>query len=281
MLILAQTTDTIKVVLGGAPVTQLPIVSSYRDVTTSAYTPGRNAINTNSTTPVDAVGAPAASTQRVIDFINIYNPNTANATVTVRLDLNGTSYDLTSVTLAQGERLVYQESIGWQTFTIAGALKNSLNQGTNAVASGDSVAVLGADVTNNNATANTIADVTGLSFAVNSGTRYWFQFNIRYTAAATTTGSRWTINGPTTTELTYKSQYSLTTTTATINEGLTAYDLPAASNASSAATGGNWATVEGIILPSANGTVIARFASEVASSAIIAKAGSYVRYRAL
>ena len=202
MLILATTTDTIEVVLGGASVSPLPIFATFRDITASAYTPGRSAINTSGTTPVVGVAAPAASTQRVIDFINIYNPNVANATVTVRIDLNGTEYILTSVTLAQGERLVYQEGAGWLCYTIAGAIKNSLNQGTNTVASGDSLAVLGADVTNNNAVANTIADVTGLSFPVVSGTRYWFEFWIRYTSANTGTGSRWSINGPTTTELT-------------------------------------------------------------------------------
>jgi hypothetical protein len=282
MLILAATTDTIEVVLGGASVSPLPIFATYRDITTSAYTPGRSAINTSGTTPVVGVDAPAASTQRVIDFINIYNPNVANATVTVRIDLNGTEYILTSVTLAQGERLVYQEGAGWQCYTIAGAIKNSLNQGTNTVASGDSLAVLGADVTNNNATANTIADVTGLSFPVVSGTRYWFEFWIRYTAAATGTGSRWSINGPSFTDLAYDSEYALTTTTKTFNVAQIAYNLPAASNATSPqSTGGNLAWITGFILPSANGDVVARFASEVASSAITAKAGSFVRYRAL
>jgi len=280
VLILAATTDSIEVVLGGAPVSQLPVVSSYRDITTTAYTPARNAVVTNGTTAVVAIASPAASTQRVIDFINIYNPNAANATVTVRLDLNGTEYVLTSVTLAQGERLVYQEGIGWQTFTIAGALKTSLNQGTNVVASGDSVVVLSNDVINNNATANTIANVTGLSFPVVSGQRYAFEFVINYTAAATTTGSRWTINGPTNNELSYTSEYALTTTTKTLNN-LVAYDLPAASNASSAATTGNMATIWGFIRPTAVGDVIARFASEITNSAITAKAGSYVRYRAL
>lgn len=281
MLILATTTDTIEVILAGAPVTQLPVIASYRDITTSDYTPGRSAINTNSTTAVIAVAAPASSTQRVIDFLNIYNPNSANATVTVRLDLSGVEYILTSVTLAQGERLAYQEGIGWQTFTTAGAVKSSLNQGTNAVASGDSVVVLSSDVTNNNAIANTIASITGLQFSVISGQRYSFEFHIRYTAAATTTGSRWSITGPTTDELVYRANYPLTTTSRTFIEGSTTYDLPAASNASSAAVAGNYAVVQGILRPTANGDVIARFASEVAGSAIVAKAGSYVRYRAL
>ena len=141
--------------------------------------------------------------------------------------------------------------------------------------------MLNSDVTNNNGTANTIADVTGLSFSVTSGNTYKFRFVIVYTAAATTTGSRWSINGPAATSLYYHSTYSLTTTSTTENEGLSTYNVPAASNTSSAATGSNIAVIEGIIKPSANGTVIARFASEVAGSAIVAKSGSYVEYKQL
>jgi hypothetical protein len=141
--------------------------------------------------------------------------------------------------------------------------------------------VLSGDVTNNDVNANTIADVTGLSFPVIAGATYAFRFVMAYTAAATTTGSRWSINGPATpTLLAYSSRYALTTTTQTQNHGLAAYDLPAAANATSVASG-NIAIVEGIITPSAAGTVIARFASEVANSAIVAKAGSYVEFQRL
>jgi hypothetical protein len=143
----------------------------------------------------------------------------------------------------------------------------------------NSTVLLGSDVINNNASANTIADVTGLSFSVTSGNTYKFKFVIAYTSAATGTGSRWSINGPATTFLYYYSNYSLTTTSITINQGLSGYDVPAASNATSAATGSNMTVIEGIIKPSANGTVIARFASEVSGSAITAKLGSYVEYK--
>lgn len=139
--------------------------------------------------------------------------------------------------------------------------------------------VLSVDRVNNNPTLNTLQDVTGLSFAVTSGLRYWFRFRIVYTAQATTTGSRWTLNGPTFTGLSYMSEYSLTGTTTTRNAQVIAYNSPAASNASSASTGqSNIAQIEGLILPSANGILIARFASEVANSAITAKAGSFVEY---
>ena len=165
--------------------------------------------------------------------------------------------------------------LGSDTWLVAGGL----SPGNAAVNLG--MTVLGSDVTNSNSTGNTIADVTGLSFPAVSGKRYRFRFFVRYTSAATTTGSRWSINGPSTSELTYRSQYSLTATTQTVNEGLTAYNVPAASNANSAATAGNIAIIEGIILPSASGNVIARFASEVGGSTITAKAGSYVEWQAL
>jgi hypothetical protein len=154
--------------------------------------------------------------------------------------------------------------------------------GTNtswAAGTGDNITALTSDVVNNNASANTIADVTGLSFSVTAGNTYKFYFLIAYTSAATGTGSRWSINGPATTFLYYHSNYSLTTTSVTTNEGLSTYNVPAACNATSAATGSNFAIIEGIIKPSANGAVIARFASEVASSAITAKTSSFVQYR--
>ncbi len=135
---------------------------------------------------------------------------------------------------------------------------------------------LGSDVVNNNGTANTIATCTGLSFSVTSGTTYRFHATIIYTAAAATTGSRWAMTGPTTTLLAYTSNYQLTATTQTLNY-VTAYDTPAASNATSA-TAGNMAIIEGIVLPSANGTMAVRFASEVASSAITCKAGSTLEW---
>jgi len=132
---------------------------------------------------------------------------------------------------------------------------------------------LATDVVNNNATANTMATVTGMSFSVTSGRTYYFKFFVNYTSAATTTGSRWSVNGPSASTLQYVSRYSLDATSETVNN-LQAYDSPAASNASSL-TAGNYAIIEGVITLSASGTLSLRCASEVSSSAITAKAGSY------
>ena len=277
MLVLTETTDTLQVVLAGAITTnQLRCLSSWRDVTTSAYTPGRTVTNTNNTTDVNLVGSPAASTQRVVDLINIYNADTVSATVTVKFDANGTEYILWKGALASGETVSYTDAAGFVVLSANGITKSV--QATNAPAVNEiNVVVLASDVINNNGVANTIADVTGLSFPVTAGETYWYEFVIPYTSAATTTGSRWAINGPAApTMLNHRSEYTLTATSVTTNSA-TAYDIPAASNATSL-TAGNVATMWGVIKPSASGTVIARFASEVLSSAITAKAGATLRW---
>lgn len=123
-----------------------------------------------------------------------------------------------------------------------------------------------------NGTANTLVEATELGFAVIPGT-YRFKFVIPYTAAVATTGSRWTVNGPTASMLSYWSRYPLTASTETFNHGLTTYRAPASSNATSIVAG-NIAVVEGIATFSAAGTLVVEFANEVSSSAITALAGA-------
>jgi len=114
MLILTETTDNIQVLLAGTVATnQLRCFTGWRDITTTAFTPGRTVANTNNTTPVNIVPAPAASTQRVCDTINIYNSDTANRTVTVQFNANSTLYILWSGVLVPGQTLIYQDGYGW------------------------------------------------------------------------------------------------------------------------------------------------------------------------
>lgn len=134
---------------------------------------------------------------------------------------------------------------------------------------------LGGDQTDSSG-ANTYADCTGLSFAVTSGTRYNFTTTIWYTSAATTTGSGWSINGPATTNMTYMARSTLAAGTQTIRTE-TAYNQPTTSGATSL-TAGNIAVIDGTILPSANGSVIVRFMTEVDTSAVVCKAGSTLEW---
>ena len=283
MIILTNTTDRIIVDLLGAVTTnQLKCFVSYRDTTTTSITPGRNVVITNGTTAVDLVPSPAVSTQRVVDYISVFNNDTANATVYIQFGDNGTLYDLFVTTLAPGEKIEFQEGLGFKVLSNAGSVKTSVNQGNSPASNTLNAVILGTDVINNNATANIMQDITGLSFPVLAGKSYYFKFYINYSTALTTTGSRWSISGPATpTSLCFMSEYSLTATTTTRNSNNITYDLPVASNASSGQLVGNNSVIEGYIIPSADGTVIARFASEVLSSAITAKAGSVVYYQQL
>ena len=114
MLILANTTDKLEINLGGTvDANQLQVVTSWRDVTATTYTPGRTAVLSNNATDVDISGSPGASTQRVIDHVNVYNADTAAATVTITYDANGTEYVLHRTILAPLETLTYSEGVGW------------------------------------------------------------------------------------------------------------------------------------------------------------------------
>lgn len=142
-----------------------------------------------------------------------------------------------------------------------------------------SLAILTANVVNNNATANTLLDITALTVPCVSGQLMYFRFFIPYSAAATTTGSRWTLSCGAVIAMRYTSSWSLTATTKTNNESLGTINLPAAANATSGATTPNFAVIEGFVSLLADGPLVARFASSVASSAITALAGAFVEYR--
>lgn len=156
----------------------------------------------------------------------------------------------------------------WQGTPIAAAYISDPNYRT--------LVTLTSDVASTASTA--FQNVTGLSFSVTTGTTYRFKATIIYTASATTVGSRWAVSGPASpTLLAYNSNMALTTTTNSIINAA-AYDTGTAS-ATSASTAGNIATVEGIIKPSASGTLIIRFAPDAATaSGIVVKAGSTLEW---
>lgn len=278
MIILSQTTDKIDVVLGGAVTTnELRCFSAYRDITTTGYTPSRNVTLTNGTTDVALVASPASSTQRIIDTLFIYNADTVKATVTIKLDANGTEYMLFNGSIPAGCQLQYNDKNGFKIVSDSGEEYVSSDQSVVPVGNAIQSTVITADV-NNSGTANTINDITGLSFSVTAGQTYWFRFQIQFVVNLNTTGSRWSINGPAGTMQYYSVFPSANTAAPSTNIGLSSADLPSASqNGTGAALG--TVTIEGFYQPTADGTVIGRFASEIATAnSLTTKAGSLVQY---
>jgi len=256
---------------------QLPCYASFRDCAVGELTPSFTATDSNNTTAISLVPAAPSGKTRIVDFFNVFNLDTTSKQVIITVGARR----LFSVVLSIGETLQYTDSQGFQVLTNAGSVKQSINQGTNVVSSEMQIVVLASNVINNNAIANTMQDVTGLNFPILSGKLYEFEFNIQYTAAATTTGSRWGVNASagTAANMSLTSEYSLTATTSTRNARIQAFDSPAASNATSATTGNNLANITGTIRATADATFTARFASEVANIAITALAGSTVKWR--
>jgi hypothetical protein len=279
MILLSGANDVLRVLASSATPTLHVVTSGVKtDGTTQSAVVQREAFASASVQTV--LAAPGSGFATTIKSCSIRNTHASvAATVTVQAYDGATAFEIISVSLLAGYSLIYDEGQGWGLLDPLGRLVSSdFGNSVQAAVNALNLVVLASDVTNNNATANTAQDVTGLSFAVVGGETYRFRFNVLYTAAATTTGSAWMINGPASpTLLSYRYQVGLTTTSETVGQA-TAYDIPATSNASSPATTGNIAVVEGIIKPSASGTVILRFRSEITSSAIVAKAGSLLEW---
>lgn len=123
MIILDATTKTLEIDLDGAvAATQLPVVVSYVDITTTAYTPGSSDTATNNTTAVTILAAPGASTQRQVKFISVYNADSATAAVTISYNNNATLRTIVKASLTTGYTLLYTDGEGWRVLTTTGAM---------------------------------------------------------------------------------------------------------------------------------------------------------------
>jgi hypothetical protein len=277
MLILSTTSDKIQVVLtGSVTANQLKCYAAYNDTTTTSITPGRNVTLTNNTTAVDLVTSPASSTQRVVSYLSVYNTDTASSTVTINIVSSSTSYAVFVTTLAVGEKIEYQQGEGFRVLASDGTVKIVPNAQGLPASSVLQNSFLSADVTT---TSTSLTDITGLSFSVTAGKSYWFKFSIAATTTSTADGYGWSINGPTATYLAYHSYYPSSTTNMVYNNGLSTYNSPSTSTANAPVTP-TMIWIEGILTPSANGTLIGRFRSE-AGNVVAAKKGSVVFYQQL
>jgi hypothetical protein len=126
MIILSETTDNLEVVLDATVATGQPqCYVAWRDRTATTFTAGRTVATTNNVTDVIIAAAPAASTQRVIDYISVYNRDTAEVTVTIKIDANSNSYILYRGILGVGEVLAYTNEQGFYKPSVTGLSINN------------------------------------------------------------------------------------------------------------------------------------------------------------
>lgn len=127
-MILDTTSKSIEVVLSAVPVAnQAQIIASYVDIDSTTFVPGENDALSNSTTAVTAVSAPAASKQRQIKYLSVYNADTAPITVTVRLNNGGTIRNASAYSLSPGQTLQYTPDQGF--YVAQPNLANGITQG--------------------------------------------------------------------------------------------------------------------------------------------------------
>jgi hypothetical protein len=126
-------TRSLEIILDGAITTnQLPFTATYIDhdpaAPSTTLTPADG--QTNNTTAVTMVSAPAVGIQRTIKRVNVYNADTAQATVTIRINNGGTMRVQLTVTIQTGERIEYEDGEGFRVFTVTGAVKVTAVQST-------------------------------------------------------------------------------------------------------------------------------------------------------
>ena len=106
MLLLTSTSDKIQVVTTAAGA--IDMSADWVDNTTSAITPGRTLFGAVATaTTTDLVGSPAASTQRSVKFMSVYNESASVSNVITIIQTDGSA----SVTLWSGTLSSYESVI--------------------------------------------------------------------------------------------------------------------------------------------------------------------------
>lgn len=125
MIPLDTTTRKLQAFLSGAAATTNPKVTvSFYDIPRGSKTDSSEYLRSTQftvlagTTETDICAAPLAQgTVRNIEYINIYNADTASVTVTVCVDDNGTNQIQVVMTLATTESAVWSKNSGWQIVT--------------------------------------------------------------------------------------------------------------------------------------------------------------------
>jgi hypothetical protein len=122
-LVLDTTNKKIELTLDEAVTTnELTFMTSYADQGVTSFVPGSNDGQSNGTNDVTIVSAPSSNTYRLVKSITIYNKDTVDTVVTIKLDNNGTERELIKITLETGDTLEFDED-GWKVISSEGYIK--------------------------------------------------------------------------------------------------------------------------------------------------------------
>jgi len=269
-MILELTTDTLEVVTSAAADVNSTVC--WVDASSTTLAPSgagtQTPANITTATITNVLSAPGANTRRTVIYAMWRNEHASVATdLEVRYDRNGTKQSQHKVTLQPGEALEFGPDI------LFFHLKN--------VTLLNKILRVTADVVN---ATTSFADVTGLTQAILSGKKYAFEAHLIHQTNATTTGSRFGVNGPASPTLLIVQKISgetpgIAATNIAIGAA-TAYDTDGAASTTGPGATNTLCILSGLIIPSADGTFAIRFQSEIAvASGLTVKAGSWMSIR--
>lgn len=267
MFVLKGTTEKIRATLSAART--VDVHASYNDLISGVQTAGSQETALTTTTVTDIVNVGAnASDRRNVKFINIRNKDTNPVDVLVTKDVSGTVTELVKMTLRAGEVLQWTEFFGWFVVSNPNKLDVKLR--------------VAADVT---FATTSFADITGLTYPVESGKQYAFEAYVFHIENASTTGFRLGINGPSMTAMRINgftvfagSITAATFAAATADVAALDTSVLGVTTSSAATPQVAIAHMSGWFNPSAAGTFAVRAQSEVAVAAgVTVKQGSWCR----
>jgi hypothetical protein len=263
MLLLATTTDKLQIITSST--SALDVHASYVDASNTTLVPsggGKQNTAIASAATTDVLAVPGASTVRNLKAMTVRNKGSASNDVTVQFNQNGTLFEIYKVTLLPGFTLQYFEDAGWIMSTAPNFFR-IMRVGTAYV----------------NATTG-FTDITGLQAAVKSGLNYEFDAMLIHANDASTTGSRFGINGPSLTNVLVSTIDTVTTsTTASAHSSGTAAAVDTAATAqSTGSTNNRLAVIAGSFTAGADGTFSMRGASEIGIAAgLTVRVGSHCK----
>lgn len=112
MINLINKNHSIEIVLSGAVTTnELDYFTSFAQVNALL---GNSYGNTNGTTAVSMLQSDGSNTAKSINYICVFNKDTASATVTIRINIDGVQiFTIHSATLNVGQKLEFIGGNGW------------------------------------------------------------------------------------------------------------------------------------------------------------------------
>lgn len=123
MLLLTSTSDKLQIVSGSTG--SIDVHASWVDNAAGTITPGRtNSPTITTATTTDVVAAPAASTQRNVQTLNIRNRHATTSNFLTVKHTDGTNaLELFAYTLLPGEAISFMDGVGFRVIDASGATK--------------------------------------------------------------------------------------------------------------------------------------------------------------